>query len=240
MVGCLLIHGFTGAPYEVEPLVNYLRKNTDWILSVPTLPGHGELETLHGISFDQWIDTAEKKLNELIETCDTIYLVGFSMGGVLAGYLATKYKVDKLVLLSASYKYIHPVQMVKDIAQMLVDTGRGRLFQNELFLRYRKKLKITPFQASLEFRKLVQRLKPSFRNVTVPTLILQGKLDSLVPHSSANAIYQTIGSEEKQLHFMDCSRHLICLGDDQEDVIQIVYEFLLTETDQSHHKHAPS
>ncbi|WP_270182851.1 alpha/beta hydrolase [Alkalihalobacillus sp. CinArs1] len=240
MVGCMLIHGFTGAPYEVEPLADYLREHTDWKISVPTLPGHGEYETLHGVSFQEWIDTAEEKLKELLETCDTVYLVGFSMGGVLAGYLATAYKVEKLVLLSAAYRYIHPVQMVKDIGRMVLDTSRGQISQNELYIRYKEKLKVTPFQASLQFRKLVQKLRPSFRDVKVPTLILQGKLDSMVPYKTAHTIYQTIGSKQKQFHVMDCSRHLICHGDDRDDVIQKVYQFLTNGTDQSQHTLAPS
>ncbi|WP_377891942.1 alpha/beta hydrolase [Alkalihalobacillus sp. R86527] len=240
MVGCMLIHGFTGAPYEVEPLAGYLKEHTDWRISVPTLPGHGDGETLHGVTSEEWIETAEAKLIQLLEACDTVYLVGFSMGGVLAGYLATKYKVDKLVLLSAAYKYIHPFQMMKDIAHMVIDTSKGKLVQNELFVRYRKKMKVTPFQASLQFRKLVRQLRPSFQQVTVPTLILQGKLDSMVPYKTAHTIYQTIGSVDKQMYVMDCSRHLICHGDDQGDVIQKVYQFLINGTDQSHHTLAPS
>lgn len=240
MIGCMLIHGFTGAPYEVGPLADYLKEHTDWLISVPTLPGHGEDETLHGVTFDKWIDTADEKLNELVKTCDTIYLVGFSMGGVLAGYLSTKYKIDKLVLLSAAYKYIHPSQMMKDIAEMVLDTTKGKLAQNELFIRYRNKMKVTPFHASLQFRKLVRQLRPSFQHVTVPTLILQGKLDSMVPYKTAHTIYQTIGSVDKQMYVMDCSRHLICHGDDRGDVIQKVYEFLINGTDQSHHTLAPS
>ena len=39
--GVLFIHGFTGGPFEVRPFVNYLRKETDWTIIVPTLPGHG-------------------------------------------------------------------------------------------------------------------------------------------------------------------------------------------------------
>ncbi|NQD52654.1 carboxylesterase, partial [Bacillus altitudinis] len=42
MIGCLCIHGFTGAPYEVEPLAEYLKQTTDWTVQSVTLPGHGE------------------------------------------------------------------------------------------------------------------------------------------------------------------------------------------------------
>ena len=35
MIGCLCIHGFTGGPYEIEPLTTFLEEKTDWLISVP-------------------------------------------------------------------------------------------------------------------------------------------------------------------------------------------------------------
>ena len=34
--GVLCIHGFTGGPYEVQPIADYLENNTDWKIVVPT------------------------------------------------------------------------------------------------------------------------------------------------------------------------------------------------------------
>ena len=51
MIGCLCIHGFTGAPAEIEPLVHFLNRHTDWKLVVPTLPGHGETLELKGVQY---------------------------------------------------------------------------------------------------------------------------------------------------------------------------------------------
>lgn len=42
MIGCLIIHGYTGGPYEVDPLRVYLQKRTNWKIVVPVLEGHGE------------------------------------------------------------------------------------------------------------------------------------------------------------------------------------------------------
>ncbi len=41
MIGCLCIHGFTGGPYEIEPLTTHLAEETDWLIETMTLPGHG-------------------------------------------------------------------------------------------------------------------------------------------------------------------------------------------------------
>ena len=115
MIGCLCIHGFTGAPDEIEPLVHFLNGHTDWKLVVPTLPGHGEMLELKGVQYGQWISHAEKELEKLLQTCEKVYVVGFSMGGMIASYLAVHFPVEKLVLLSAAAYYVNPKQLAVDI-----------------------------------------------------------------------------------------------------------------------------
>lgn len=65
MIGCLCLHGFTGGPYEIEPVTDYLSQNTDWVLSIPTYPGHGTKLSLKGITHIEWLEAAEKAYLEL-------------------------------------------------------------------------------------------------------------------------------------------------------------------------------
>ena len=104
--GCLCIHGFTGSPYEVEPLAQYIQMHMDCKILVPTLPGHEQQGNLADVVYEEWIYCAEKSLKELIRECEEVYVIGFSMGGVIASYLASKYHIEKLVLLSAAAKYV--------------------------------------------------------------------------------------------------------------------------------------
>ncbi|MFC0187498.1 alpha/beta hydrolase [Fictibacillus aquaticus] len=229
MIGCLCLHGFTGGPYEIEPVTEYLRKNTDWILSVPTYPGHGDVLSLKGITHQEWIDEAEKAYLELREKTDTIYILGFSMGGMIGGYLASKYGCDKLILLSASAYYMNPAQMLKDIADVIKSGISGQLKDHELFLRYRKKFMDTPFSATREFRKLVRTLKPAIQDIKAPTLIIQGECDGLVPKKSAEYIYRTIPSSQKKLCYLQQSKHMICHDVEQEQLIEEVFKFLMNK-----------
>ena len=93
MIGCLLIHGYTGSPHELEPLTGYLQKRTNWEIQVPILPGHGNQLELEDVSYEEWMSAAEKAYVELRKRCDIVYVIGFSMGGMIAVYLAAKYDV---------------------------------------------------------------------------------------------------------------------------------------------------
>lgn len=226
MIGCLLIHGFTGSPFEVEPLAQSLKERTDWKIVVPTLPGHGDELSLRGIRYNEWIGHAEKELRVLMEECDTVYIVGFSMGGMIASYLASKYPVKKLVLLSAAAYYVNPKQLAADMKEMVRDTVKGKLKDNELFVRYKRKIKETPMTATLQFRRLVNTIKPILNDVKVPTLIAQGESDGIVPPKSAQYLYDHIGAKEKRLIFYKNSKHLICHCDEKEQLFEEVYTFL--------------
>lgn len=226
MIGCLCIHGFTGSPEEVAPLVEYLQKRTDWVIKTPTLPGHGEQLQLKGVTYDQWFQAAEEALQALVEKCETVYVIGFSMGGVIAVYLAEKYKIDKLVLLSAAFYYINPRQLIKDIREIVRDGWRRRLRENPLFIRYKNKILATPLTAILEFRKLVNEVRPRLPNVHIPALIVQGEKDSIVPMKSAYYLYNKIGSSQKKLLVLQESYHHVCHGPDRYLLFREVEKFL--------------
>jgi carboxylesterase len=226
MIGCLCIHGFTGAPSEIEPLVHFLQRNTNWKLSVPTLPGHGEALELKGIQYKQWIAHAEQELEKLLYTCESVYVVGFSMGGMIASYLAVHFPVEKLVLLSAAAYYVNPKQLVLDMGMMVKDLCRGTLSENELFLRYRRKWKETPIAATLQFRKLVNSIRPLLSQVNVPTFIAQGEVDGVVPPKTAQYLYNHICSPSKKLFYLKNSKHIICHCEERDELFKNILSFL--------------
>src|SRR5699024_5290848 len=101
------------------------------------------------------------------------YLIGFSMGGMIASYLAAKHKVEKLVLLAPSGKYLSWKQLLFDGFSCIVDGLNGKLHENTLYLRYRKKIGAVPFQANLEFLKLVRFTRNYLKDIDIPVLIAQ-------------------------------------------------------------------
>jgi carboxylesterase len=226
MIGCLFIHGFTGAPYEVDPLANDIKERTGWLVRVPTLPGHGVTLSLKGHTYNEWVTCAEQELLALMDEVDEVYVIGFSMGGVIASYLAANYEVKKLVLLSAAIYYVNPKQLLLDCKEMIKDLWNGNLNQNEIYTRYKKKFLETPLRATIEFQKLVKKVKPYLNELTLPVLIIQGECDGIVPVKSAHYLYKTIPSKEKVLRLLPCSKHHVCHGEDYEDLKGYVETFL--------------
>lgn len=228
MIACLMIHGYTGGPYEIQPLADYLQAKTDWQLFIPTLPGHGEDLELEDSSYVDWLNAAESNLHQLKKKYSTIYLIGFSMGGMIASYLAAKYAVDKLVLLAPAGKFLSMKQLTLNVGEMIVDGVKGSLDENTHYARYREKLGKVPLKANIEFVKLIRHTRSYLGEVDTPVLIVHGQKDGLVPLRSVNYLDEKIGSEEKKIVLLENSDHHICLGEDQEILNEIVYDFLIS------------
>ncbi|MDL4840145.1 alpha/beta hydrolase [Aquibacillus rhizosphaerae] len=233
MIGCMFIHGFTGGPYEVEPLANYLREVTDWYVEVPCLPGHGETLQLDSVNYQQWVELAESSFKQVAEKCDKVYLIGFSMGGMIASYLASKYEVNKLILLSTSRKYISFRQMTIDIGRFAIEGINGQLRSNKLFQHYMQKKGLIPVKAFIEFLKCMRFTKPHLKKIKCPVLIAQGIQDGMVPYKSVYYLDKEIPAETEVIYYHD-SKHHICLGDDKDTLIQTVYSYLNRKSEYNH------
>src|SRR5512134_3803819 len=81
---CLLIHGFTGAPKEMRWMGEYLHAQGHTVLGV-RLAGHAtQPEDLLHATWSDWLASVEDGFDYLKCFCDQVYLVGLSLGGVLA------------------------------------------------------------------------------------------------------------------------------------------------------------
>ncbi len=226
--GVLMLHGFSGGPYEIMPLAKYIKENTNWIIETPTFTGHGEMDSLSlkGYKAEHWLMDAELAYRNLAKKVERIYVIGFSMGGVIALYLAKRYSINRIVLLSAATKYIAPTQLLKDLRAMAKDAINGRLKDNELFKRYENKIKNVPASSTVQFMKIVSQVEPYIHTIDIPAFIVQGQCDGIVPSATAQLLYDKLPSTEKQIFFSPNGKHHICYSDDCDIWFPLVFDFL--------------
>lgn len=211
---CLLLHGFTGGPYEVLPLAEAM-EDAGWACRVPVLPGHDHphLQTLREACCEDWLQAACSQAEELTAENGCFDLVGFSMGGMLAVHVAARYPVRRLVLLGAAAVYVSPGRLVRDF---LEHRGADDLA--------RHKMRQTPVTAVLEFMRLVHRVRPDLRRVTAPCLVMQGLRDPIVHPVSARYLSKRL--PEPKVVYLPKSRHLLCLDEEADEVVRSVMDFL--------------
>lgn len=101
----LLLHGFTGSPWEVRPLGESLAARGFHVLA-PQLPGHGTSpEAMLYVSHLDWEREAERALVSL-EGHERVFVAGLSMGSLLALLLAARFplRVRGLTLMAPALR----------------------------------------------------------------------------------------------------------------------------------------
>jgi carboxylesterase len=101
----LLLHGFTGTPWEVRPLGEALAAR-GYFVFCPRLPGHGTTpEAMLWAGYNQWIQASYESLQTLAGA-KKVVVAGLSMGALLGMVLAAwhPHQVQGLVLLAPVVK----------------------------------------------------------------------------------------------------------------------------------------
>ncbi|ASS76496.1 hypothetical protein CIG75_17050 [Tumebacillus algifaecis] len=226
---CLLLHGYTGTPFEVEPLAKVLAA-TGHIVAMPTLAGHGTTRhEMNRVTWRDWIQSAEKALISLMNEHphEKIHLVGFSMGGLILAYLSIKHaeRIGSLTMLSSPIYTINHKQLFRTIAEAIQKSMRAGDRHDDV-ARYMLKVKGTPLRSLVHFRRLIQEVKPKLAELNVPLLVVQGELDDLVEPRSAAYILEAAACGQKELQFFSRSGHMICHDCEREEVCQRVVNFI--------------
>lgn len=217
---CLIIHGFTGGPFEVEPLAEYLA-HQGYEAVVPTLAGHEQqFNNLGNSSYQDWVASAEIELTKLLANNQKVFIIGFSMGGLIGINLAQKYPIQGLITLSTPIYVLDTKRVVKNVLTGLKNKDYRRIN------KYAINIIRTPISAVINFKILLSKTKPLIRNISIPLLVIQGLKDDTVKPKSADYIYRTAGSTKKHQYYLKESGHLICCDIEKQLVFEAVKIFL--------------
>lgn len=224
----LLIHGFVGGNYDYENLPNELQLYKNFDVFTFTLPGH-EKTVVKGVKYQEWLNASVEKIKFLIDNnYKEIYLIGHSMGGVIATYLASKYpEVKKLVLVAPAFRYFYfkdgkiniknITSTIKNVPDLFKNMGREKVVE---------RIKKTPVTTMLEFTKLVDYCQNSIKKVNCPVLIIHGMNDKVAPIESTNLVYELISSKSTTLINIKDVTHDCFYGKRNIEVKKYIINFL--------------
>lgn len=221
----LIIHGFAGGVFDQEYLSNYLQLDNKLDIYTFTLPGHSK-NIIKGVKNKDWIKKSEKQIEFLIDNnYSSIYVIGHSMGGLLACHLAVKYKqVKKLVLAAPAFRYLtfegddfKLMKSLKSSSDILKDYGTDTILQKLL------KLPITTIKEFTSLVKISQEL-PS--KINIPVLIVHGDNDRIVPYSSSVKLKNNFLSKKVVLVKLKSVTHDIFRSKKTKDTSIIIRKFL--------------
>ena len=233
-VGCLLIHGFTGIPDEMNPVGQYLA-DKGLTVSCIQLPGHGTLpDDMIKTGWKDWTAGAERGLFELREKCSEVFVGGVSMGGALALYLAARYELPGAISLAGAaivkdwrVRYLLPVL---GWALRYYPKDEDSDFADPAAAAVHKSYEYIPVRCVKSLLQLTADVRENLPKVKCPLLIIQSHGDKTLTPDNAQYIYDHAGSEKKELIYLEKSGHVITMDYEKDIVFSKIWEFISHES----------
>jgi len=224
--GILLFHGFTATTVEVRLMAKFLL-DMGYTVKGPLLPGHGHSpQEMNQVSCNDWLNCAEENYSDLKNKCKNVFVLGESMGGLLALSLCIH----------------HPeIAGAMVFAPALKVPGLG---QSEFFWPFKEYIwkknidesmdwqgfNVVPLHAAAQMVKLQRVIRRELNKVITPMILFQGKLDKTIDMLSPVKVLETINSNEKELIWLEESRHCILLDQQLADAEALCLDFIMSHS----------
>jgi esterase/lipase len=214
--GVLLVHGFTGTPMSMRLWGEHLAAE-GFAVRCPLLPGHGtRWQDANASTHDQWTSTVDNAFDELVATCDRVFVAGLSLGGTLATRLA-EVRPDDV----AGVVLVNPALLTQRVDAKLLPmlariTPSWAPIASDI-----KKPGITelaypklPTRAMMQVRALWSLTRADLARVTAPVIVFHSVEDHVVEPVNSEILLAGIGSSDKTEVLLEDSYHVATLDND--------------------------
>jgi len=226
--GVIVIHGFTGNPFSMRPLAQAIAA-AGYTVELPLLPGHGRtLEDMMSTGWADWSGAVDAVYLDLAARCERVAVVGLSMGGSLAVWLAARHpQTTALVTINAA---VEPgggalVEMARTLlaegTEVLPGIGADIARPDASELSYDG----VPVASLMSMAEAVDALETVIPEVRCPALVFTSTQDHVVPPSAGEYLAAHLGGPVERV-ILDRSYHVATLDFDAPEIERRTVEFL--------------
>jgi carboxylesterase len=232
-LGCLLIHGFTGAPKEMRWMGEYLGAQGYPCLGV-RLTGHATRpDDMIRSRCTDWMASVEDGYHLLRGVTERVYLVGLSMGGILSLLMSTRLQVAGVIAMSTPYRipYDYPIWVLKLLSKFVAYQPKEKTepgadwFDKEAFavhISYPQ----NPVRSAAELQRLIREMRAALPNVTAPVLLIHSRNDTYVPPENMEQIYAALGASDKTKLYITEAGHVVTRDAARGEVFRAAGDFI--------------
>jgi carboxylesterase len=218
----LLIHGLSATPWEVKTLSVYLSEHNYTVLT-PVLAGHGRSPAdLEATTWHDWYANVNESYQRLAANTPQVFVIGISTGGSLALELAKEHPLAGVVTIGAPILLRNTNSRYASIASLFVRYTDHPVQPEEEGHYYT----VLPTKTVAQLNQLMDATRRDVADVHEPILIIQSRVDPTVDPSSAQILYDTVGSQDKQLQWLETVTHTVIRDDTSGMVFAEITSFL--------------
>lgn len=224
-VGILISHGFMGTPQSVkyigEKLAHY-----GYTIQAPRLKGHGtnyeDLETCH---YTDWFQSLDNAYQNIRKQTRKVYVIGQSMGGTLALWLARKYAtIDGIILVNPALTLPAYESLANQTEPRYLKEGKPDIKAKDV---YEITYSHTPIKAIHELQKLMEQTPSLLADVHCPVLGIRSKIDHVVPPENTDFILDNVDSDIRKRVILPNSYHVASMDNDKDKIVENAHQFVM-------------
>lgn len=223
--GVLLLHGFGDTPQTLLYLAEYIHA-AGFRVHAPLYPGHGTTaEDFFSSSADEWIESARDALAVLRAACNSVSVVGLSMGAAIGVLLAAEEGSIASLVLIAPYleipwwlRFALKVRRLWDPFVGPIEAGNPHSIQDPEERAKRLAYTVVNAAAMAQLARVVRVARRALPQVKCPTLVIQSREDPRVSAGTAVGALKRIGAKQKRLAWTNRGGHVITVDYGREFV----------------------
>jgi carboxylesterase len=226
--GALVLHGFTGNPQSMRGLALALA-DAGLTVELPLLPGHGtDIADMVPTRWDDWSAAAEAAYAELSARCESVALVGLSMGGTLAVWLAERHPeiaamvlVNPLILPPDAETVALIDAMIEGGDELAPGVGSDIAQEGSVESAYAE----LPLRAVRSLFVGASEVAAGLGDVTCPVLLFSSAQDHVVAPESGDRLAEGVKGPVERI-VLERSFHVATLDYDRDEIEARSVEFV--------------
>jgi carboxylesterase len=225
--GVLVLHGFTGNPQSMRPIAEALA-DEGLAVDLPLLDGHGtDVTDMLEKRWSDWTATVSAALSALEERCEAVAVVGLSMGGSLACWLAEN-RPEITAVAVVNPMIDPPAEDFRAVVKSMIDAGEDVApgIGSDIAKPGVAELAYpgSPLKAALSFFEGVDDVAANLASIACPVLLLTSRQDHVVDPKSSELLKSGASGRVEQ-HFLEKSFHVATLDYDADEVTERIVDF---------------
>jgi carboxylesterase len=232
-IGCLVTHGFTGAPKEMRWLGEYLNHQGYTVCGI-RLNGHATRpEDMIRSRWQDWLLSVEDGYNLLRSCTDQVFLLGLSMGGILSLTSASLLPVRGVVAMSTPYDLPAiplPLSIVRFLSHFKPylpkgDEPGGGWFDKAAYQQH-VSYPQNPLRSAVELKYLIGEMHAALPKISVPVLLIHSHDDAYVIKDSMQQIFDHLTTPDKHMLWVEGGGHVITEEPTRATVFKAAADFI--------------
>jgi carboxylesterase len=225
--GALVLHGFTGNPGSMRGVAEALAA-AGCTVDLPLLPGHGTaIEDMIPTGWSDWYAAADEAYGKLRARCESVAVVGLSMGGALTLSLAADHpEIAGIVCINAVVTapegMAEGVQALLDAGEEVMDgIGSDIADPESVELAYPQ----TPLRPLLTMFEAAETFEGRLGDIRCPVLVMNSPQDHVVPPENSDIIAAGVAGPVERVT-LERSYHVATQDYDRDLINEKVVEFV--------------